>query len=429
MSLTPSPIFVNESWEIKDLNTIKILVDSIYPEDEFIHEREQIVAFLATVSHSLQSSDIALLTIQEYLKQRVASEPLISSMTGKLLARLTQHINEMLENRSAYVAEKRVNPSAVFWPDPTFKKAPRSLFDELPWANKYGLINKNTAIGSAGSCFAAEIAKRLQLSGFNYVVKEKTWCDPEGLPRASAGWGTIFNVPAMRQLVERSFGLVDTPPLIWYQEKENGQKVYCDPFREDIIFNSVEEFANSYYPHREAARKALMEVEYFVMTLGLNEVWYLKSDGSVFSRCPWSTSASLVTHKVLSVEDNVNELERLLKVWRNFNPKLKLIVTVSPVPLHATFRGNEHHVITANCHSKSTLRVAAEEFVKRNKDVFYFPSYETVMYCCANPWEPDQRHVSHATVDKVMRLFQKMFLEEGSALSESTFSKSSTLSA
>ena len=68
------------------------------------------------------------------------------------------------------------------------------------------------------------------------------------------------------------------------------------------------------------------------------------------------------------------------------------------------------------------------EFVKRNKDVFYFPSYETVMYCCANPWEPDQRHVSHATVDKVMRLFQKMFLQEGNVLSESTFSESATLS-
>jgi len=99
-------------------------------------------------------------------------------------------------------------------------------------------------------------------------------------------------------------------------------------------------------------------------------------------------------------------------LWRAHNKNIKIIVTVSPVPLLATYRAKEHHVITANAHSKAVLRVAAEEFASKNKDVFYFPSYETVMYCTEQPWKPDLRHVAPHTVDNVMRLFSKMFLRD-----------------
>lgn len=99
-------------------------------------------------------------------------------------------------------------------------------------------------------------------------------------------------------------------------------------------------------------------------------------------------------------------------IWKQFNPDLKLIITVSPVPFHATFRGSDNHVVSANCHSKSMLRVVAEEFSKRHPDVWYFPSYESVMYCTKNPWGEDKRHVSEEAVQKVMTLFSRMFLSD-----------------
>jgi hypothetical protein len=88
------------------------------------------------------------------------------------------------------------------------------------------------------------------------------------------------------------------------------------------------------------------------------------------------------------------------------------------VPLHATFRAADTHVITANCHSKSTLRVAAEAFAARHPGVYYFPSYETVLHCTRNPWQADQRHVSAEAVDNVMSLFRRMFVADRGSVAE-----------
>ena len=54
---------------------------------------------------------------------------------------------------------------------------------------------------------------------------------------------------------------------------------------------------------------------------------------------------------------------------------------------------------------------AAEELVNRNRDVFYFPSYEQVTVCTKEPfWHEDQRHVSDKGVAGVMRLFDTVFV-------------------
>jgi hypothetical protein len=92
------------------------------------------------------------------------------------------------------------------------------------------------------------------------------------------------------------------------------------------------------------------------------------------------------------------------------NPKVKVIVTVSPVPLHATFLHETYHVVEANLHSKSVLRVAAQEFVEKNSDVYYFPSFELVTYGFENPWSEDQRHVDPQAVERIMKMFRQTFV-------------------
>ena len=52
-------------------------------------------------------------------------------------------------------------------------------------------------------------------------------------------------------------------------------------------------------------------------------------------------------------------LDRADDILRRYNPGVKLIVSLSPVPLHATFRHETEHVVEANMYSKSVLRVAA----------------------------------------------------------------------
>ena len=159
-------------------------------------------------------------------------------------------------------------------------------------------------------------------------------------------------------------------------------------------------------------REGFLKSEVFIITLGLNECWEYMPDGSVISRNPSSSKAlnALLRHKVLTVEENVANVQRFIDVIRAHNPNFKLIVSVSPIPFLATGLARTTHVVTANGHSKAVLRVAAEELVKRNKDVHYLPSFELVTSCIKDAWEDDQRHVKRSSVDRVMTLFDAMFV-------------------
>jgi hypothetical protein len=213
-------------------------------------------------------------------------------------------------------------------------------------------------------------------------------------------------------MVEHAFGIRSLPKLLWKLKRSDGTIALADPFREDVIFSSVEEWEADYEPHRANARKALESADIFIMTLGMAEVWRTRHTEFYCSRCNWGLASELVERKLLTVEETVSELETMLGILRTHNPKLKIIVSASPVPLHATFRGDEISVITANGYSKAVQRISAEVFATRNKDVFYFPSYESVMHCTPNAWDEDQRHVSRAAVSKVMNLFCDMFVDE-----------------
>jgi hypothetical protein len=294
-------------------------------------------------------------------------------------------------------------PSASRWcvnPPPSG----RQLTTDLPFFSHSPLITEATPIGAAGSCFAAEITHYLRSKNYNFVITEEN-------EHSCAAWGALYNAPSFRQLVEFAFGLHKRPSLL-FECEDTGKKEFWDPFREGIFFNSIEEFEDSTRRHTEAAKEALLRAKVFIMTIGLNEVWRLVYDNSVLARYPRTLASHLVRKQLLTVNENVRELQRMLDVWRFFNPDIKIIITVSPVPLYATFRAAESHVIASTCHSKSVLRLAVNQFVKQNPGrVFYFPAFEVVSYSAPEPWTDDCRHVTRETVATVMSLFERTFLE------------------
>jgi hypothetical protein len=410
MSAHPNrALIINENEPLDGIEGVRILLKSIFRRATLDAGLENLAATLAERADWLASPLACAAGLRDSLLGLARDPGQAGAEARELLAAVLEHERETGANAIAYTAHGKTNPNAMFWPNPTAQENPRSIYDELPYANTFDLIDRHTPVGSAGSCFAMEIAHRLQHEGYNYVITEPDANPKNGYSNSCARWGTIFNVPCFRQLVEKAFGERTLPRILWSMRK-NGKIELRDPFREEIIFDSVEQYEADYARHLAAAREALLAVDVFVITLGVNEVWYLRADGTVFSRNPWRLSSSLVERRVLTVEDNVRELERMLTLWRHHNPRLKLIVSVSPVPMLATFRGADMHVAAATCHSKSTLRLAAEAFAQRQRDVYYFPSFEKVMYCTRDPWDRDQRHVARHTVDGVMRLFDTMFV-------------------
>jgi hypothetical protein len=406
-------VILNCSEDTLNRELLELLLQTIFESNEeymhFVRERLTRDILSGSIAEAeLEIEKIVLAAVQER-----------ASNANAMAALLFAHKARTAENARAYSAQGRSKPEALFWPNPADANRPRSLREELPFVNRHPLVTRKTAIASAGSCFAAEIAHWLQEQGFNYVVKEPsvapdgTYCyrGYESRPYAagSAAWGIHFNTPSFLQLVEKAFGYRRPAKILWTSKSLAGKDVYCDPFREEIEFPSIDAFEQNYDKHIAAARAVFMEAEVFIVTLGLNEVWYFKPDGSVFSRSPWRTAPNLVEHRVLTVQENVDALQRMYDILLEHNPRLKLIVSLSPVPLHATFLGDHKHIIEANTHSKSVLRVAAEEFCNANRDAYYFPSFEMVTTCLKDPWQKDERHVSADAVARVMHMFQEMY--------------------
>ena len=85
------------------------------------------------------------------------------------------------------------------------------------------------------------------------------------------------------------------------------------------------------------------------------------------------------------------------------------MVTVSPVPLEATFTGQD--VVLANTLSKAVLRATAGACTRPHENVHYFPSYDIVMNSDkAAAWRKDGRHVRRPFVRQIMELFVRTHL-------------------
>jgi GSCFA family. len=206
-------------------------------------------------------------------------------------------------------------------------------------------------------------------------------------------------------LAEKAFGEREFTKYLVQAE----QGLFMDPYRENVYFKSKENFLRDYPKHIEAVKQTLLQSEVFIFTAGLNECWEL-FDGTVVSRNPRNSLFHLIEHKVLTVQENIDNILSFFHTVKRYNPRFKLVLTLSPVPLLATGRGDTHHIIEANTHSKAVLRVALEEVVKSHEDIYYLPSYELVTECMPSAWKEDHRHVTEETVSKVIDMFKKMYV-------------------
>lgn len=281
-------------------------------------------------------------------------------------------------------------------------------------------IEPSDRIASAGSCFAQRISESLQNSGYAYLVTEPgaPFLSPERKRELSYGvysarYGNIYTVLQLLQLLRRAFGRFEPVEPLW-QHPQGG---WVDPFRPSIQpggFQSAEECLLDRASHLAAVRRMFEEVDVFTFTLGLTEAWVSTADGAVFPSCPGSSLGGLhdparhAFHNFTAAEVTAH-LDTFVTEFQAINPRARIILTVSPVPLMATYE--PRHVLQATVYSKSVLRVACEEVVRRYDHVHYFGSYEIVTASgdSASYFLDDRRTVSDFAVAHVIECFHRQF--------------------
>jgi hypothetical protein len=165
---------------------------------------------------------------------------------------------------------------------------------------------------------------------------------------------------------------------------------------------------------RQLVRSTFARTDVLILTLGLSEVWHDRKTGEPLWRALTKRHYDPERHvfKVDSMQDTKGHLEKIEEIRARHLPGMKIVFTVSPVRLAATFRPVS--AITANCASKSILRAALDEFLRDrwelvNRELFYFPSYEIVNEFFRDPFEEDNRHVTAFVASQVVRTFAQHF--------------------
>lgn len=289
------------------------------------------------------------------------------------------------------------------WQKYPIQRYPDTIKEMFTSIKKVPLINKTTPIMSMGSCFASNIAKYLMKNKYNYIITEKSTHDI-----SSANWGSVLNTSSARQIFE--YSLSDFNPSLRYWKREDKLQ---DPYRSGYMYNK-KDYETSILLHRENSKTAILNAEVCIITLGLIETWKYKKDNVTLSRVPpidLLNNSDDYEFYVQTPTDCINDLNTIYNLIKLHNPNCKLILTVSPVPLMATFR-TDIDVISANTYSKSVLRVAVDALTKLD-DVFYFPSYEYVAYSQNYPYFKDNRHIQPAIIKNIMQLFMNTYILKG----------------
>lgn len=275
-------------------------------------------------------------------------------------------------------------------------------------------IGPQTRVATAGSCFAQHIGRALRGASVTVLDAEPA---PVALPEATARefgyglfsgrYGNIYTVRQLVQLLQDVQGGEVSEAFVW--ERDGRFYDALRPGVEPLGMDSPEEVLFLRRAHLASLRKMLAEAEVFVFTLGLTEAWIDAPTGRVFPTCPGVIAGAFdparhVFHNFTLPELRA-DLEQVRGLLRGFRKRMRMILTVSPVPLTATASGG--HVLPATVRSKALLRVAAGEFAAAHGSVEYFPSYELI----TNPagrgrfFEANQRAVTAEGVQMVMAAF------------------------
>jgi hypothetical protein len=254
------------------------------------------------------------------------------------------------------------------------------------------LIARKITVESAAPEFAKLQPVNKEVTGLGFTNKYNTFSILNEL-RWALDPKAVFPVESIVQVTERTWSDPHTTPTLELVEFEK-------TLERRVLMQTV--------------TKRVTNCRVVIITLGLVEVWRDLEVGVYTNSTPvrpvLKTQPERYQFHVTSFAENWASLEAIYALLSRYgHPDLQIVITVSPVPLMATFSPMD--VVVANAYGKSLLRAVAQEWAAAHDNVAYFPSYEIVQNSDrAAAWEEDLRHVAAAGTEHIMELFLKSYL-------------------
>jgi hypothetical protein len=258
-----------------------------------------------------------------------------------------------------------------------------------------------------GSCFAREIEEvllrqQVPLPTRDFMVPKEEW------PYRPSGLLNEYNPGTMYQRIRAALTGATWPDATGVATERG-------------VFDLLLALGPPVSPERFRQRRADIDRVYshlgsaglVVITLGLVEAWFDNETGHYLNRMPPPPAIRQRGKRFRFVRLGFPEVQELLEkslaLLVEHDPAMRILLTVSPVPLEATF--TDADAVVANSYSKAVLRACATQMAERFAQVDYFPSYEMIVSAGPAALKPDNVHVTSEAVERVMGVLMSNYVD------------------
>jgi hypothetical protein len=260
-------------------------------------------------------------------------------------------------------------------------------------------IESGASIFTIGSCFARNIEEVLEPLNFKlptmaFSVPKSEWrARPNGLLNE-------YNPGTISQRILHALEGKQTPEETIVASGDLYTDLMIMQGATDITKERAIERRNEIFE----IYTQLQKTPYVIITLGFIETWFDNQTQLFINRIPprsfQASDPERFSFRILDVFESFSLLEPAMAALADHGSKV--ILTVSPVPIQATFSTSD--CVIANEYSKSVLRVCAEMLCKRFANIDYFPSYEIARSGGLANYIHDNLHVKKEVVEKITTL-------------------------
>lgn len=252
-------------------------------------------------------------------------------------------------------------------------------------------IDYNSKIVSLGSCFAVNMAEKLD------YFKFQNTCNP---------FGILFHPLAIEKLVDFAVsGKQFTAEDVFF----HNERWHCFDVHSDLSNSSKEELIANLNAILQTTKQQLQAASHIIVTYGTAWVYRNLESNAIVANCH-KVPQKQFGKEILSVETIENSIENKIALIEKVNPKAKIVFTVSPVRhLKDGFVENQvskAHLITA-IHSTHNSQPTTHG---------YFPSYEIMMDELRDYrfYAEDMIHPNQVAIDYIWQRFSEISISEES---------------
>ncbi|MDR0510446.1 MAG: GSCFA domain-containing protein [Rikenellaceae bacterium] len=236
-------------------------------------------------------------------------------------------------------------------------------------------IDHRTRLMSVGSCFAENMARRMERAKFHVKANP---------------FGVVFNPLSVASCLSR---LLDGAPFTEADLSRDGERWFSYDCHGSFSSACAEGTLAAMNRALEEGSRALQGAEVVIVTLGT--AWAYERRGRVVANCH-KMPASEFTRRRLSADETAASLEKAIGRMSG----KRFILTVSPVR-------HLRDSLAENSLSKATLTVAAHALAGKYENVSYFPAYEILVDDLRDYrfYAEDMCHPTQQAVDYVWEKF------------------------